>query len=87
MRVARAASRLVAYDNGYLFEFSIRSIMRWESEVSKKVKDGVSSTKIISNSYKGKLQYVEVIESSHPGYLHYLYHQATKVKGPKASFA
>ena len=37
MRVARAASRLIAYDNGYLFEFSIRSIMRWESEVNNKI--------------------------------------------------
>ncbi len=27
------------------------------------------------------------IEDTHPGYLHYLYRQATKVKGPKAGFA
>ena len=52
MRVARAASRLISYDNGYLFEFSIRSIMRWESEVTTKIQKGVNSTDIITNKYK-----------------------------------
>ena len=37
MRIARAASRMVAYDNGYLSEFSIRSILRWNKEVIQKV--------------------------------------------------
>ena len=61
--------------------------MRWDCDVSKQVKDGVSSTNIMSNSFKGNVKYVDKIESYHPGYLHYLYRQATKVKGPKAGFA
>ena len=61
MRVARAVSRLVVYNNRFLFEFSIQSILRWESEVHKSVKEGVSSTHIVTNSYKGNQKYVDTI--------------------------
>ena len=97
MRVARAASRMVAYDNGYLSEFSVSSILRWDKEVIEKVSRGTETEKITANirykpkkyvaniRYKPK-KYVDIIKSEHPGYLHSLFRKAIKLKGPKASF-
>ena len=33
MRILRAASRMIAYDNGYQKEFSIATVQRWQTEV------------------------------------------------------
>ena len=86
MRIARSASRLVAYDNGYVSEFSISSILRWDKEVINKVKDGVSTRNINANAPHVPVKYVDVIENNYPGYLHTLFRKAIKLKGPKASF-
>ena len=50
MRIARAASRMVAYDNGYLSEFSVCSILRWDKDVLEKVTGGVSTERITKNN-------------------------------------
>ena len=55
MRVARAASRLVAYDNGFCSEFSTCLILQWSAAADKKIQEGVSSTLIASNLYKREL--------------------------------
>ena len=76
MRVARAASRLVAYDNGFCSEFSTCSILRWSADVNKKIQEDASSTLIASNLYKKRISDVEKIENMNPGYLHFLYRHA-----------
>ena len=44
-------------------------------------------TNLISNIIPNvPKKYVVTIEEKHPGYLHYLYRKAIKLKGPKASF-
>ena len=86
MRIARAASRLIAYDNGFISEFSVTSILRWDKEVLRKVKDGVGTNLITNHIRHVPKKYVDIIEERHPGYLHYLYRKAIKLKGPKASF-
>ena len=86
MRIARAASRMVAYDNGYLSEFSIRSILRWDKEVIEKVSKGVRAVDITTNNPHIRKKYVVTIEHNNPGYLHSLFRKAIKLKGPKASF-
>ena len=85
-RIARASSRIVAYDNGYLKEFSTKSIIRWEKDVDKSTKDGVSSNHIATNKYTIKIAHTTRIEETYPGYLHYLFRKATKLRGPKAGF-
>ena len=86
MRIVRAASRLIAYDNGYLFEFSINSILRWDKEVLEKVARGVNTEFITTNMKYKNTKYVDEIEATNFGYLHLLYRKAIKLKGPKASF-
>ena len=86
MRIARAASRMVAYDNGFLSEFSVRSILRWDKEVIEKVSSGVQAEKISANNGYVRQKYVDTIEKNNPGYLHSLFRKAIKLKGSKASF-
>ena len=87
MRIARAASRMIAYDNGFLYEFGTTTILRWDANVTKMINEGVDSTDIVTNNYKAKINYVTQIETAHPGYIHYLYRKATHIRGPKAGFA
>lgn len=82
MRVARAASRMVAYDNGYLSEFSVCSILRSGKEVIEKVSSGTETDKITANIKNKPKKYVDVIEAEHPGYLNTLFRRAIKLKGP-----
>ena len=84
MWVTRAASRLVAHDNGFSSEFSTCSILRWSADIDKKIQEGVSSTLIASNLYKKRISHVEKIESMNPGYLHFLYRHTIRTKGPNA---
>lgn len=86
MRISRAASRLVAYNNGYIFEFSVCSILRWENEIYNKVNGGVNSLVICEDKYRGSVKYANRIGLTNPGYLHYVHRTAVNVKGPKADF-
>ena len=78
---------MVAYDHGCLKEFGTSSILCWEKEITEAVQHGVNSKTVVSHKYTKIMKYVDEIESSHPGYLHYLYRAATHVNGPKAGFA
>jgi len=78
---------LVAYDNGFVSEFSVSSILRWDKEVIKKVKEGVSTNTITTNVPHVPVKYVDKIENNYPGYLHTLFRKAINMKGPKASFS
>ena len=71
MRIVKAASRMVAYDNGFLHEFSTNSFLRWDANVTKLIHEGVSSTIIALNSYATRYKMVDIIEKAHPGYLHF----------------
>ena len=86
IRIARAAFRLVAYDNGFLSEFSVSSILQWDKEVIEQVKEGLSTNIITTNTPHVPTKYVDTIDDNHPGYLHSLYRKAINLKGPKASF-
>lgn len=70
----------------YLGEFGTTSIKRWDDEVTSNVKKGVSSILVVSNYWKPIITYVQQIEVSFPGYLHYLFRHEIKIKGPKAGF-
>ena len=87
MRIARAASHLVAYDNGFVSEFSFSSILRWDKEVIKKVREGVSTGTITTNVRYVPVKYVDQIENNYPGYLHTIFRKSINLKGPKASFS
>ena len=87
MRIARAASHLVAYDNGFVSEFSFSSILRWDKEVIKKVREGVSTGTITTNVRYVPVKYVDQIENNYPGYLHTIFRKAINLRGPKASFS
>ena len=67
MRIARAASCMIAYDNVFLYEFGTTSILRWDANVTKMVNEGVNSTDIARDKYKQKIKYVTKIETAHPG--------------------
>ena len=86
MRIARAASRLVTYDNGFIAEFLVTSILRWDKKVLEKVKEGVSINFITRNTPHVLKKYMDTIENNHPGYLHSLYRKAINLKRSKASF-
>lgn len=85
MQIACAASRLVAYDNRYFVELAVSSILRWNNEVIEKVKEGVNTNSITSKSLHFPTKYVDQIKNKYLGYIHTLYHQEIKIKGPKTS--
>ena len=87
MRIARASSRMVAYDHGYLYEFGTTTILRWDKDITQAIQKGVNSSSIGLNKYKQKEKYVDQIESTDPGYLHFLYRSATNNQGIKSGFA
>ena len=87
MRCLRAASRLVAYDNGYQKEFSTNSILRWEGKFKNEIENGVSSKCVGECNRKGSVSAVNIIKQQHPGYLHHLFRQAIKMVGLNAGFA
>ena len=73
IRVTRAASRLVAYDNGFVKEFSMRSISRWDTAFTNEIKNGCESNKLGEKKRIGSISTVDQIENSNPGYLHHLF--------------
>ena len=86
MQIARAAFRLVAYDNGYLSEFCVNSILNWDKDVIEKVMKGEDASIIFANTTAGKPKYVNTLEASHPGYIHTLFYKAIRLEGPKVGF-
>ena len=87
MRIAHAASRLIAYDAGYRFPFGYTDLMNWDRDIEKLLAEGGQSvTEYFNKNSGGKLAYVDFIEEKHPGYLHELYRYATTTIGVKASF-
>ena len=71
MRIVKAASRMIAYDNGFLYEFNTSTILQWDANVTKSINEGVSSTNISCNNYTTREKVVDQIEKAHPGYLHF----------------
>ena len=71
--IARAASQLEAYDNAYLPEFSITSVLRWDHDVIEKISSGETVKNITPALKNSPTKYVDMIECKHPGYLHSLY--------------
>lgn len=77
------SSRQVAYDNGFSIEFSTCCIPRWSADIDKKVQVGVSSTLIVSNLYKKRINDVDKIENLNPRYLYFYTDMQSKQKGQK----
>lgn len=75
--------RICTYNNVYLFEFSIQSIIRWGSEVSQSVRECGSSTRIITSSCIGRINCVDMIKSIYPRYLICVWpsHSSERAKG------
>ena len=86
IRYIRAAARMVAYDNGYGKEFSLRTIHRWSDNTTKYIYMGVKSNNIGTSSNKGSIGDTDKLDKDYPGYLHKLFPRALKVKGYNASF-
>ena len=86
-RILKGSSRLVAYDNGYAKEFSLRSIQRWESLALEQVMMGLQSEEIVGRHHKGSVSCTDAVDKKYPGYLHSLFRKALQVKGNNASFS
>ena len=88
LRLARAASRLIAYDPGYSKRIAYSTLMAWDNETKIVIKNGtVDISTLLEPKHKGSSSYTSQIETKHPGYLHDLYRYASKTYGSKASFA
>ena len=66
IRCYRTSSRMVAYDNGFSREFSLRTIMRWERSILTQIMTGCESKEIGENQHKGTVSAIERIEDGHP---------------------
>ena len=86
IRIVMAASRLIAYDNGYSKAFSVRAVLRWQEDIDTQIITGTNSQMIGCNKHNGSISYVESIESTHPGYMHYLFRSSLEIKGANSSF-
>ena len=86
LRLLCGSSRLVSYTNGSSNEFSTNSVLRWGREIKTGLKNGICIDTIIKNKSGGSVSYIDIIERIHPGYLHVLYREATKVKGHHSGF-
>ena len=86
IRIVTAASRLIAYDNGYKKTFSVRTVLRWKENVTDQILTGIESSSIGMNGHKGSQSYIDNIEQSHPCYLHSLFRKSLQLKGSNSSF-
>ena len=88
LRLARAASRLIAYDSGYSKPIGYSTLMAWDNETKIVIENGtLDISSLLEPKHKGSSSSISYIETKHPGYLHYLYRYASKTHGAKASFA
>ena len=86
IRIVKAASRLIAYDNGYAKEFHFRTVIRWIEEIHHGISHGISSTAIAEPENKGSVAYTDTIEVNYPGYLTELFRTALRTKGRNSGF-
>ena len=87
IRIARAASRLVAYDAGYRLPFGHTNLMRLDDAVKLSLAKGNQSVKeYFCDKRGGKIAFLDFTNKKHPGYVHELYRYASNTLGAKASF-
>ena len=87
IRMARAASRLVAYDAGYCLPFGHSNLIELDNEVKLSLSKGNKSVKeYFCDTRGGKIAYLDFMNKKHPGYVHELYRYASNTLGAKASF-
>ena len=88
MRLSRAASRLIAYDTGFLRPFSYAEIMVWESDVKLHLDQGEFAVDLyLKSKQSSSIAYVDSLEKRNSGYLHELFRYSINTIGSKASFA
>ena len=85
--ILRGTSRLVAYNNGYTKEFSLRSVMRWENLSIEQVLRGILSREIIGTRHKGSVSSIDALDKKYPRYMYFLFRNALHVKGSNSSLS
>ena len=88
LRLARVASKLIAYDSGYSKPIGYSTLMAWDNETKIVIENGtLDISSLLEPKHKGSSSSISYIETKHPEYLHYLYRYASKTHGAKANFA
>ena len=72
-RILCAASRMIAYDNGYSTEFATNTIQTWDIKIKENILKGMHFSNIGENSTSKCIAETSTIESANLGYLHDLY--------------
>ena len=83
-RIAKAACNQVAYDLGFKSRLADSRLPSWNKQLMKGLEAGNPNP--LSPSYAGKVGYLDSIDESHPGYLHFLWRYAVRTKGSTATF-
>ena len=87
IRMARAASRLIAYDAGYRLPFGHSNLIQLDNQLKMSLSNGNESVnEYFYDSRGGKIAYLDFISKKYPGYVHELYRYASDTVGSKASF-
>ena len=87
IRMATAASRMVAYDCGYRVPFGHSNLIRLDNELKLSLSTGSETVEeYFCDARGGKIVYLDYITKKHPGYVHELYRYASHTVGAKASF-
>ena len=84
--ISRAASKMVAFDNGYKAKFRYSSLARWDKDIHNDILAGRKSNDVGTYSRGGRVPVVTIIEKDHPGYLHNLYRETVHLKGSSLSY-
>lgn len=84
--ITRAASRLVAYYNGYLSECTYNTIERWHKSIHGGIYSVTLAVHVWDSPINRKLSHVDHLEKCHPGYVHYLFEKTLEIKGNNTYF-
>ena len=81
--ILRAASRMCAYANVFMTEFSIPTLSRWDEGISDDISLGVAYSDIRNSKNTGSQASVSSTELAHPGYMHLLFRDAVKKRNKR----
>ena len=87
VRIAKAASYLVAYDQGYRVPFGYTQINVWDSKIEAILDHKRMLNPSLAPDQRGTTSYCDRLETNNPGYLHELFRYAIRTQGSKSSFA
>ena len=87
IQMARAASRLIAYDAGYRLPFGHCNLIAFDNQLKMSLCNGNESVKdYFCESRGGKIAYIDYISKKHLGCGHEFYRYVSDTVGLKASF-